>query len=118
MSSFQHISHITLPEGIDAAAFVAFMKNEYFPAIYKGATNVGQVPGLALLQGVDTPSRVPRPSRSHMFFMLVGVRSRLQQFGEPVDDEEVQRKFKAFGAHVETLGVYDQVAVWPESTGV
>ena len=110
MSAFQIIHQITLSEQQDADAFVEFMRDEYFPAVHKGPTRVGQVTGLALLRGVS-----PTHERTHTFFMEVGFNG-LATGGVRVDDEEVQRKFAAFGARVEHLGAYDEVAVWhPEA---
>jgi hypothetical protein len=44
------IYQIRLPKKKDAEAFVKFMNEEYLPAIHKGATRVGQVTDLVLLQ--------------------------------------------------------------------
>ena len=45
------IYQIKLPKKQDSDAFVRFMRQEYFPAIHKvGATRVGQVINLVLLQ--------------------------------------------------------------------
>ena len=44
------IYQIRLPKKQDAEAFVKFMQEEYFPAVHKGPTRVGQVTDLVLLQ--------------------------------------------------------------------
>jgi hypothetical protein len=44
------IYQIRLPRKQDAEAFVKFMREEYFPAVHKGATRVGKVTDLVLLQ--------------------------------------------------------------------
>jgi len=44
------IYQIRLPKRQDAEAFVKFMREEYFPAVHKGATRVGKVTDLVLLQ--------------------------------------------------------------------
>jgi hypothetical protein len=111
MNDFQIIHQITLPEEQDAEAFVEFMQNEYFPAVHKGSTRVGQVSGLALLRGVtDTHAR------THTFLMFVSF-GGLATGDARIDDPEVQRKFDAFGARNERLGAYEEVAVWRAEAG-
>jgi len=44
------IYQIKLPKKQDAEAFVTFMRDEYFPAVEKGPTRVGQVTDLVLMQ--------------------------------------------------------------------
>ena len=44
------IYQIRLPKKEDAEAFVKFMQEEYFPAVHKGPTRIGQVTDLVLLQ--------------------------------------------------------------------
>ena len=44
------IYQIKLPKTQDAEAFVTFMNKEYFPAVHKGPSRVGQVIDLRLLQ--------------------------------------------------------------------
>ena len=44
------IYQIRLPKKQDAEASVKFMHEEYFPAVHKGATRVGKVTDLVLLQ--------------------------------------------------------------------
>jgi hypothetical protein len=109
--SWEIIHQITIPERMDPStidAFEEFVRNEYFPAVFKGATRVGQVTGLALLRGVEETHE-----RTNTFLMQVSF-DGLASGGARVDDEEIQRKFDSFGARVEHLGAYARVAVWPE----
>lgn len=101
MSNRQFIYQITIPERMISENFVAFLQDEYFPAIHKGPTRVGQVTGLALWQSGNT------------FFMHVGFSGLFDaQFWPRVDDAEIQRRFdEASGARVERLGVYEKVPV-------
>lgn len=54
MSNRQFIYQITIPERMIAENFVAFMRDEFFPAIHKGPTRVGEVTSLALWQNNNT----------------------------------------------------------------
>lgn len=111
MSNRVIVKKIKLPEEQDPDAFATFMRDEYFPAVHKGATRVGAVEGLTLLQHSQT--RVI--GSGNAFLMLTEWNGLPPGEGVPVvDDEEVQRKFESFGAQVEALGVHDQVAVWPK----
>ncbi len=103
------IHQITLPEEQDVEAFVEFMRNEYFPAVHKGPTRVGQVISLALLESVPSTHK-----GTNTFFMHAGW-SGLAGDRVGVDDAEVRRKFESFGARVERLGAYREVAIWPEA---
>jgi hypothetical protein len=95
------IYQIKLPKKQDPGAFVNFMQQEYFPAVHKGPTRVGQVTQLALLQG-DT---------AHEFFWHVGW-SGLSS-GEPrLDDKKVASKFKSFGPNIKRIGFFREVAAW------
>ena len=44
------VYQIRLPKKQDAEAFVKFMLEEYFPAVHKGPTRIGQVTDLMLLR--------------------------------------------------------------------
>ena len=105
MSTFQIIYQITLPERMIGETFAEFMRDEYFPAVHKGPTRVGQVARLSLL-------RVSEEPLSNTFFMHVyydGLAS-----GAPVvDDDDVKHKFESlYGAHVQRLGAFTEVAAW------
>jgi hypothetical protein len=109
MSAFQIIYQITIPKQHDVEAFVTFMRDEYFPAVHKGPTRVGQVTNLVLLRGVTA-----RHERTSRFLLQVGFNG-LATGGVRVDDEEVQRKFESFGASIEKRRAYDEVAVWADA---
>jgi hypothetical protein len=108
--SFEIIHQITISERMDPSTidtFEEFMRNEYFPAVFKGPPRVGQVTGLALLRGVEETHE-----RTNTFLMQVSFDGLAS--GDARVDEEIQRKFDSFGARVERLGAYATVAVWPE----
>jgi len=110
MRTLEIIDRITIPERMHPDtidAFVEFMRDEYFPAVRKGPTRVGQVTGLKLLRGV---SETHEPTNT--FFMHVTFDGLAQ--GRAIVDEEIQRKFDSFGTRVERLGAYEKVAVWRE----
>jgi len=95
------IYKIKLAKETDPQAFVAFMDKDYIPAVHKGATRIGQVTDLVLLQGPAT----------HEFFWHVGW-SGLSSGGVHVDDEKVQRKFDSLVGKLQPLGSYQEVAAW------
>jgi hypothetical protein len=98
------IYQIRLPKKKDAEAFAGFMRDEYLPAVHKGATRVGQVTDLVLLQGQEATT-------THEFLWHVGW-SGLSSGDARIDDNDVQRKFNAFGARIKRLGVFGEVAAW------
>ncbi len=102
------IYQIKLPAKQDAEAFTAFMKDEYFPAIPKGPTRVGQVLDLSLLQG-----RADTGAATHEFFLLVGF-GGLSSADIRIDDDAVESKFKKFGAKLKRLGFFKEVNAWKE----
>lgn len=97
------VYQIKLPKKQNAEKFATFMRGEYFPAIHKGATRVGQVTSLLLLQS---------QSEAHEFFWLVGW-SGLSDREASVDDKKVLDKLKTFNANIKRLGTYEEVATWP-----
>jgi hypothetical protein len=100
------IYQIRLPKKEDAEAFVKFMHEEYFPAVHKGATRVGQVTDLVLLQA-EHEGR----TTGCEFFWHVGWSG--QPSGKPqVDDGEVARKLESFKARIKRIGSYREVAAW------
>jgi hypothetical protein len=102
------IYQIKLPAKQDAEAFSTFMRDEYFPAVHKGATRVGKVMSLQLLQGgTDTGAA------THEFLWLVGW-SGLSSAEARIDDDAVQKKFKTFAPRVKRLGFYKEIAGWEE----
>ena len=100
------IYQIRLPKKQDAEAFVKFMHEEYFPAVHKGATRVGQVTDLVLLQ-----AKPEGRTTGCEFFWHVGW-SGLSDGEVQVDDEEVTRKFETFKVRTKRLGFYSEVADW------
>jgi hypothetical protein len=102
------IYQIKLPAKQDAATFAAFMKDEYFPAVHKGPTRVGQVVDLALLQG-----RAETNAPNHEFFLQAGYNG-LATGDIRIDDEAVAAKFKGFGAKLKRLGFFKEIAAWNE----
>ncbi len=108
MNGFQIIHQITLAEQQDAEAFVAFMRDEYFPAVRKGPTRVGQVTELRLLQRDGT-------QRSHRFIWLVGWSGILPSTGwrPGLDDDSVASELSnTFGATMKRLDEWQEVAHW------
>jgi hypothetical protein len=109
MSDFEIMHRITLPEGGDRSrsnAFEEFMRDEYFPAVFKGSTRVGQVTGLTLLRGVTDTHR-----QTNTFLLHVSYGGSAS--GDAIVNEKTQRKFDSFGAQVHRQA-YWNVAVWPE----
>ncbi|MCM3901532.1 MAG: hypothetical protein ND866_07480 [Pyrinomonadaceae bacterium] len=104
------IYQIKLPKTQDAKAFVSFMREEYFPAVHKGPTRVGQVTELKLLERQKDRG----DDRDHEFYWHVGW-SGLASGEARVDDEDVVRKFKAFKAKVKRVGFCKEVVAWPEA---
>ncbi len=100
------IYQIRIPKQQDAEAFVTFMREEYFPAVHEGPTRIGQATDLVLLQGETTDTM-------HEFFWHIGW-SGLSSGSPHVGDEEVLHKFDSFGASVNRIGFYTEVAAWPE----
>ena len=100
------IYQIRLPKKQDAEAFVKFMREEYFPAVHKGPTRVGQVTDLVLLQ--EEPEG---RTTGCEFFWHVGW-SGLPDGEFQVDDEEVARKLQSFKVRTKRLGFYSEVADW------
>lgn len=90
-------------------SFVEFMRDEYFPAVHKGPTRVGQVTGLSLLQSV-TETHEGRET-----FLLQVHYNGLATGEVHLDDEDVKQKFEGlYAKHVERLGTYNEVAAWSE----
>ena len=103
------IYRIKLSAKQDAEAFATFMRDEYFPAVHKGATRVGKVTSLQLMQGGRDDA-----STDHEFYMLVGW-GGLSTGEARIDDEAVAKKFKAFAPRLKRLGLFREIATWEES---
>lgn len=102
------IYEITLPKKQDVEAFTKFMQKEYFPAVFKGPTRIGQVTDLVLLQGLkETDGK----DMEHHFFWQVGW-SGLPGANAHLEDEdkEVEGKFKSFKASIKRIGMFKEVA--------
>lgn len=102
------IYKIKLPKKHDADAFVHFMNNEYFPAVALAPTRLGGVDVMVLYQGDTT-------DKTHDFFWHLGD-SLISGFHPRVNDEKVNKKFLAFEAHLEEVGMYVEVAAWHRKT--
>ena len=106
------IYQITLPKKKSTKAFVKFMREEYFPAVHKGPTRVGQVTDLVLLerQNAFTGDDV-----GNEFYWHVGW-DGLPDGNAHVDDEKIAHKLAAFKAEIKRIGSYEEVAVWNKHT--
>jgi hypothetical protein len=100
------IYQIRLPKKQDAEAFVKFMHEEYFPAVHKGPTRVGQVTDLVLQQAE------PEGRTTGCEFFWRGGWSGQPTDKLHVDDEKVAGKLEAFKARIKRLGFYSEVAAW------
>ena len=90
------------------------MQEEYLPAVPKAPTRVGQVTALTLMQRANV--KVGDDAEKE-FLLQVGW-SGLPTDTLRVDDEEVVRKFEAFGTSLTPVGFYDTAYAWPgEITG-
>ena len=97
------ISEIELPEDQDPDAFVAFMRDEYIPAVETGPTRIGKVDGLRLLQGrsADTGNR---------FLWLVDWNGMEHDAAGTHVDEALARKLEEFGVSRTAQAAWDEVA--------
>jgi hypothetical protein len=105
------ISKIELPKKQDPTAFGEFMRDEYFPAVHKGPTRVGQVEELELLQSTGTET-------SHTFLWLLswnGI-TPAPTFWIGTDDDDVQHRFEGFGVKVKPHVTWHEVAKWSQPT--
>jgi hypothetical protein len=94
------IYKIQLSKETDAEAFVTFMSEEYIPAVNKNASRIGQVTDLVLLQADTTGDT------GQFLWYLDGI------LMYPRIDSNVENKFNSFGATLELLGDYREVAAW------
>ncbi len=102
------IYQINLPDQKNSGAFVNFMREEYFPAVHKGATRVGQVTRLTLLK---RENEVDGDNQACEFYWLVGWNG-MSAGDAHVDDEKVLDKFKAFKAEIKRIGYFKETANW------
>jgi hypothetical protein len=106
------IYQINLPKQQNTEAFVKFMREEYFPAVHKGQTRIGQVTDLVLL---ERQNAFQGDDVRHEFYWHVGW-SGFPDGNAHVDDQEVTRKLETFKAEVKRIGSYEEVAVWQNQT--
>lgn len=104
------IYQISLPKEKNTKTFVKFMNEEYFPAVHKGPTRIGQVTGLLLLEGENG---FEGDDLVHEFFLHVGW-SGMPGGNARVDDQEVLRKLEKFKADIKRIGSFNEVADWRE----
>jgi hypothetical protein len=104
------IYKISLPKAKDAKAFVKFMRDQYFPAVHKGATRIGQVTDLTLL---ERENEFEGNDHAREFYWLVGW-SGLSGGNARVDDEKVLHKFEAFKADIKRIGYFNEMTNWHE----
>ncbi len=100
------IYSIRLPKKQDAEAFVEFMRDEYFPAVRKGPTRVGQVGDLMLLQ------EEPEGRTTGCQFLLHVRWNGLAMGDVRLDNEAVASKFDSFKARMKRIGSFVEVAKW------
>ena len=106
------IYQITLPKKKSTKAFVKFMREEYFPAVRKEPTRVGQVTDLVLLKRQNA---FEGDDVENEFFWHVGW-SGVPAGTAHVDDEKIAHKLAAFKAEIKRIGSYEEVAVWNVQT--
>src|SRR4030095_3216206 len=102
------IYQIRVPKKQDVEAFVKFVREESFPAVHKGATRVGKVTDVVLLQAEPEG----RTTGCNSFGTWVGLAWR--RAGVRLDDETVAGKLESFKARIKRLGFYSEVAAWHE----
>jgi hypothetical protein len=106
------IFDIRLANSKDPKAFVAFMKDSYFPAVHMGPTRRGQITWLSLGQGDNV--HAGDKNEGH-FLLSVGWEGTGHDDLPRLDDDGVKAKFEAFKPEVKWLGVFDDVANWPKA---
>lgn len=99
------VYEIELPKDADVAAFGAFMREEYVPAIHKRPTRDGVVTGLELLE--------PDPNQPNQPFLWLVRWEGLRMAGWRLDDDAVRSKFEGFGATMRDKGLWREFASWP-----
>src|SRR5258705_13616194 len=100
------IYQIKLPAEQDADAFATFMRETYFPAIHRGATRIGQIINLILLQGTNG-------NLANDFFLHLdwnGLTGEDIIMMIRIEDDDINQKFRSFGGRIENLGTYEKVA--------
>ena len=100
------IYEIKLPKKQDPDVFANFMQKEYFPAVFRGPTRVGQVTDLLLLQG---KGETADSKMTHLFYWQVGWNG-LAGGKVSCDNLETQQKFEAFKPALKRIGMFEPVA--------
>lgn len=108
MTMFQ----LSLPKTQSASDFIAFMQDQFFPAVRKGQTRSGQVEGLELKQARNVLAGDDLEREFLLDVGWSGVGGMPIEHMLHVDDKGVDAKYKAFKATVKRLGDYEQVASW------
>jgi hypothetical protein len=108
MTMFQ----LSLPKAQSADAFIAFMQDQFFPAVRKGPTRSGQVEGLELLQAQNVHAGDDLEREFLLDVGWAGIGGVAIEHMLHVDDKSVDAKFKAFKAKLTRLGDYTQAASW------
>jgi hypothetical protein len=103
---------LRLPKSQSADAFIAFMQDEFFPAVRKGQTRAGQVEGLELLQARNVFTGDDLERQFLLDIDWAGVGGAVIEHMLRVEDEGVDAKFKAFKAKIKRLGEYTLAASW------
>ena len=104
------IFEIELPDDKDPAEFVAFMEEEYLPAVHMGPTRVGQVEELRLLRKDGGDDDATSTEGAHTFLLVV-TWSGLQLYnGADPKDEAVGQKFERFGATIKDGAAWREAA--------
>jgi hypothetical protein len=109
------ISEMELPQDADGAAFSAFLRDEYLPAVHTGPTRVGQVEDLEFAERETTDG-------GHRFLRIVrwsGIDpgdGPWEDMPVRVDDEAVLQKLASFGAKTTRHARWQEVARLPDAT--
>ena len=98
------IYQIKLPVEQDPEAFATFMRKTYFPAVHRGATRIGQVVNLTLFQATNG-----KPGNFILHLDWTGLAGEDFNMMIRTDDDEINKKFKLFNAHVENIGTYEEI---------
>jgi hypothetical protein len=108
MTMFQ----LSLPKTQSADTFIAFMQDQFFPAVRKGPTRSGQVEGLELQQGRNVLADDDLEREFLLDVEWSGIGGVVIEHMLHVDDEGVDARFKAFKLKVKRLGDYTPAASW------
>ena len=103
------VFEIKLPKSKNPETFAAFMRDEYLPAVHRGATRRGVVTSISLSQRRNLHAG---DDFVRSFLMRVGWEG-IDLDGLPrVDSDDVKAKLDGFNLDVKCLGEFDRVAEW------